>query len=144
MAQPSLLHEDLHRSEEAKTSSDRSFGLTFAAVGAILGLWPLWHGQAPRWWLLGLVLALIVVSLAAPALLAPFNRVWQRIGLLLHRIVNPLVLGIVFYGVVTPLGLFLRARGKDPLRLSFDPSAASYWIERDPPGPAPKSMNRQF
>ena len=75
---------------------------------------------------------------------APATRLWHRFGLLLNRLVSPLALALVFYLTVTPTGLIMRALGKDPLRLKRDRDAASYWIMRDPPGPAPDSMPRQF
>ncbi len=138
------MHERLDRTEDVKGSSNRSFGLTFAVVGLLVALWPLLDGAAPRWWLLGLAAALTAISMVVPRILRPLNKLWLRFGLLLHRIVSPIVLGIIFFGVITPLGLALRLRGKDPLRLRSEPTAASYWIERRPPGPAPKSMSRQF
>jgi hypothetical protein len=85
-----------------------------------------------------------VVSLWVPRILRPLNRIWLKIGLLLNKVVSPIVLGIVFFGVLTPLGAVLRMRGKDPLRLRFEKDAPSYWIMRQPPGPAPRSMTRQF
>jgi hypothetical protein len=72
------------------------------------------------------------------------DRLWLRVGLVLHRVVNPLVLGVMFYGVITPFGLAMRWAGRDPLRKRFDPLAQSYWIERRPPGPAPETMSNQF
>ena len=86
----------------------------------------------------------LLVALGFPSILAPLNRLWLRFGLLLHRIVSPLVLGIMFFLVITPMGLLMRAFGKDLLRLKFDRAAASYWIERTPPGPPPESMADQF
>ena len=80
----------------------------------------------------------------APKLLAPFNRLWARFGLLLHRITSPLVLGIMFFAVITPMGWIMRALGKDLLRLKIDPAATSYWIARTPPGPTPESLKDQF
>jgi hypothetical protein len=65
-------------------------------------------------------------------------------GLLLHAVVNPIVMALLFFTTVTPIALILRAQGKDPLRLRRDPDARSYWIERRPPGPMPDTMPRQF
>ncbi len=76
--------------------------------------------------------------------LAPLNRAWARLGLVLHRLTNPLVMAVIFYLAVTPTALVLRLFGKDPLRRRFEPEAESYWIERRPPGPAPESMRHQF
>ncbi len=68
----------------------------------------------------------------------------MKFGLLLHRVVNPLTMGVIFFFTVTPIALMFRILGKDPLRLKLDPEAKSYWIYRDPPGPRPDSMKQQF
>ena len=137
-------HEDFRREGAVKPSSDRAFGLVFAMVFALIALWPLLDDAPPRWWALAVAGGFACLALAAPKLLAPANRLWSGFGLLLGRVVNPLVMGLLFYLVVTPTGLIMRAFGKDPLRLARDPDAASYWIERTPPGPAPGGMPRQF
>lgn len=140
----SMTHEAFDREEPVKGSSDRGFGYVFTVVFAIIGLWPLLHGNGLRWWSLGLAVVFLAVALVRPVLLAPLNRLWMRFGLLLHKVVNPLVMGMLFYLVLTPFGVALRLLGKDPLRRSFDPSAASYWIPRSPPGPLPDTMKNQF
>jgi predicted membrane metal-binding protein len=141
MAQGAL-HEELRRDEAPKGSSDRGFGLVFAVVFAIVAAWPLMGGGGPRLWALAVAAGFAALAFAAPRALAPLNRLWTRFGLLLARITNPLVMGLMFFAVVTPMGLAMRALGKDPLRRRFEPGAASYWMERRPPGPAP--MSRQF
>ena len=138
-------HEDLtRRPDEAKGGSDRAFGLVMAAAAATYALWPLFGGEAPRPWVLAICGALAALAFVRPVVLAPFNRAWTRFGLLLNRIVNPLVLGLLFFATVTPTALILRAMGKDPLRLRFEPDAQTYWIERRPPGPEPETMRNQF
>ena len=137
-------HEDFTRSQEVKTSSNRAFGWVFTIVFLIIALWPLVFGGALRWWSLIVSGLVAVVTMAAPALLTIPNRLWLRFGLLLHSIVSPVVLAIMFYGVVTPMGVLMRAFGKDSLRLRRRGAAQSYWIKRDPPGPKPDSMSRQF
>lgn len=137
-------HESYVRDEEVHGSSDRSFGIVFAVVFALIGLLPLAFGGSPRVWSLLVSAVFLILALAMPRILAPLNRLWLRFGLLLHRIVSPLVLGIMFYLVITPMGLLMRALGKDLLRLRFDQGAPSYWIERSPPGPPPESMKDQF
>ncbi|MCZ6894079.1 MAG: SxtJ family membrane protein [Gammaproteobacteria bacterium] len=132
------------REETVQGSSNRSFGLVFAAVFAIIGLWPLIGDGAVRVWSLAVSLVFLALALLWPVALAPLNRLWTRFGLLLHHIVNPIVMGVLFYLVVTPTGLVMRMLGKDLLRLRFDPQAKSYWIERQPPGPAPETMKDQF
>ncbi len=137
-------HEDFRRESAVKPSSDRAFGLLFAVVFALIALWPLLDDAGPRWWGLAVAGAFAFMALAAPQVLAPANRLWHRFGLLLGRLVNPLVMGLLFYLVVTPTGLILRAFGKDFLRLAREPEADSYWIERTPPGPEAGGKPRQF
>jgi hypothetical protein len=137
-------HEDLSRSQTIKTSSDRFFGLTFFVVCLIIALWPLlWRGSIQPI-ALGIALAFLAVSLIAPAWLAPLNRLWLKFGELLHRITSPIILGIMFFGVITPVGWLMRLAGKDLLRMKFDRDAPSYWIRREPPGPDKTSLKRQF
>jgi hypothetical protein len=139
-----MAHESYTREEAVHGSSNRSFGLVFSGVFALIGLLPLIVGGAARLWAVVLAVAFLIVALACPAVLAPLNRLWMAFGLLLHRIVSPIVLGIMFFGVITPMGLLMRALGKDPLRLRLDKAAGSYWIERTPPGPAPETFKDQF
>jgi hypothetical protein len=137
-------HEDFTRAEEIQGSSDRSFGLVFTGVFLLVGAWPLLGRRPVKAWALGVAAAFLIVSLVRPAALAPLNRVWLYVGLLLQRVVSPVVLGILFFLTVTPIGLLMRLTGKNPLRLGFDREAPSYWIDRRPPGPAPDTMPRQF
>lgn len=137
-------HEDLSREQAVKRGSERSFGLVFAGFFLVVGLFPLVRGGDGRWWAVGLALAFAAVALAAPRHLRPLNALWFRFGLALGRVVAPVVMAALYFLVVTPTGVLMRAVGKDPLRLRFDPSAKSYWIARDPPGPAPESLKNQF
>lgn len=139
-----MTHEDLRREHIGAGSSNRGFGLVMGGFFLVVALLPVASGGDVHWWSLAPALGFTTLALAWPRALAPLNRMWMRLGLLLHRLVNPVILGIVFYGVVTPTGLLMRALGKDPLRLRCDPNAGSYWIERDPPGPAPDSLKNQF
>ena len=144
-------HEDFGRKEAVKGSSDRGFGLTvggilLAIAAARTGL-QVWHGAAPSW--VEGVVALIGVlllgfGLVAPDRLAPLNRAWTALGLLLFKVVNPVVLGMIYLTTIVPIGLLMRATGRDPLHLKFDRQAGSYWVVREPPGPAPQTMSRQF
>ncbi|MGI9489817.1 MAG: SxtJ family membrane protein [Geminicoccaceae bacterium] len=146
-------HEDYSRDEAIEGSSDRSFGLTVGGILLAIVLvrlgFQLWRSGAVTlgWFELtlgGIGIVLLVMGLVAPSLLAPLNRGWMKLGLLLFTIVNPIVLALIFLVTVVPIGLALRAFGKDPLRLRFEPDAKSYWIEREPPGPSPESMPQQF
>jgi len=124
--------------------SDRSFGLTFAVVFTILGGWLLWRSNSYAWVALALAAAFAVISFTFARVLHPLNKLWMRFGLLLSMIVSPIVLGVIFFVVLVPVGLFQRMRGRDVLRRSFDRQLPSYWILRDPPGPQPDSFPRQF
>ncbi|WP_298369918.1 SxtJ family membrane protein [Azospirillum sp.] len=139
------LHEDLSRGDdEVQGSSDRGFGFVFAGFFGIIGALKLWRGSGGfEWWLIAAI-SVLLLALAAPGLLAPFNRLWMKFGLLLHRVMNPVVMGLMFYVGVVPIGLLMRALGKRSLNLAFDPQAVSYWVIRQPPGPAPNSIRRQF
>ena len=139
-----MAHESYTRDEAVQGSSNRSFGLVFAGVFALIGFAPLISAGGVRLWAVVLAVVFLVAALAFPGVLTPLNRLWMRFGLLLHRIVSPVVLGIMFFGVITPMGLLMRALGKDPLRLRLDKPARSYWIERTPPGPAPETFKDQF
>jgi len=124
--------------------SERSFGIVFAAIFLLYGSWPLVRGELPRWWSLALAAAFVATAWLRPELLRPLNRLWFRFGLLLHHVTNPLIMGAVFFFTIVPMGLLLRALGKDLLRLKLDPAATSYWIVREPPAPKPRSMSKQF
>lgn len=132
------------RREHATASSDRAFGLVFAAVFASIGAQPLVHGGEARVWALAAAAAFLVAALARPGMLAPLNRAWSGFGMLLSRVTNPVVLGILFFGAMVPTGLLMRLFRRRPLALEIDREARSYWIVRDPPGPAPETMTRQF
>ena len=137
-------HENLNRKIGTQGSSDRSFGLVFSAFFLIIAVLPLFDGGRMRLWasiVSGLFLA---ASFVAPGILSPLNRLWTRFGLLLHKIVGPVVLGVMFYAMVTPMGILRRLFGNDPMRLRLEPALKSYWIKREPPGPKPESMTDQF
>jgi hypothetical protein len=144
-------HEDYSRKEEVKGSGDRGFGLTVGGIlvaiaGVRAGL-HLWAGTAPGWFegvLGGIGALLLVFGLLAPARLAPLNRAWTGLGLLLFKVVNPVVLGGIYLTTIVPIGLVLRLTGRDPLHRKFERAAASYWVVRAPPGPAPETMTQQF
>jgi predicted membrane metal-binding protein len=129
---------------DQKPGSDRSFGLVFAAVFALFGCWPVLAGRAPHWIALAIAAAFGLAALAAPRMLHPLNALWFRLGLLLHRVVSPLVMGAVFFLCVTPIGLIMRMRGKDLLSLRREDGSRTYWVVRDPAGPDPATMTKQF
>jgi hypothetical protein len=137
-------HESFSRDEEIVAGSDRSFGFVMAGAFVVVSLLNFWHAGRIWPWTTGLAALFLLAALLRPAVLNPLNRIWLKFGLLLHRIVNPVIMALLFYGTVLPTGLVMRAMGKDLLRLKRDPDAASYWIVRTPAGPAPETMKDQF
>jgi predicted membrane metal-binding protein len=137
-------HEQSPCQNEVKIGSDRSFGFVFAAVFVVIASLPLVRGGPVRWWALALAAAFALAALTAPSLLRPLNHIWFKFGLVLHQIVNPIIMGAIFFLAVTPMALVMRALGKDPLRLTHDAESATYWIPRERPAPAPRSMAKQF
>jgi Saxitoxin biosynthesis operon protein SxtJ len=137
-------HEDLKRAAESRGSSDLSFGLVIAAALSLLALAPLRTGGHLRLPALFAAAVFLLVSVVRPSFLNPLNRGWTVLGLLLGRIVNPIVTALLFFLVFAPAGLIARLRGKDPLGLKPAREKDSYWILRHPPGPQPDSMSKQF
>jgi hypothetical protein len=127
----------------AERKSLRHFGLIVGGIFGLIGLWPaVVRGQGLRSWALGLALALVVPALVAPAVLAPAHRVWMALGDALGWVNTRIVLGLIFFGVVTPTGLALKLAGRDPMRRAFDPEAATYRVPR---GTRPGAhMTKQF
>ena len=124
--------------------SERKFGLSFAAVFIALAARSWWQGRLGlAAALLAVVAALLIMAFFAPRILEAPNRAWFLIGLWLSKVVSPVVIGAMFLLVVTPAGILMRLFGRDPLRLRSR-AQTSYWITRDPPGPAPESFNHQF
>jgi hypothetical protein len=138
------LHEDLERKQEGQGSTDRTFGIVFCVFFLLVGLLPLRAHHPVRWWALALSATFLLIALLQPVWLAPMNRVWTKLGMLMGRVVSPVVTALLFYFVVTPTALLFRLLGKDPLHLRSDPAARSYWIERHPPGPPADTMPNQF
>jgi hypothetical protein len=129
---------------QPKMGSERNFGLVFAAVFALMGLAPLVHAGGVRLWPLPVAAAFLAVTAVRPGALAPLNRLWFRIGILLGKVMTPVMMGVLFFVVVTPVGLLMRLCGKDPLRLKREPAAKSYWLERSGLGLTAESLKDQF
>lgn len=138
-------HERLHAHSDPTASSDRGFGVVMATALTLLSWWKYEEWGQPRIsWLVGSAVAFGLAAWLMPRGLSPLNRAWTRLGMLLGKIVTPVVLFLLFVLAFLPLGLLLRLRGFRPLRLKIEPEEDTYWIDRDPPGPAPETMVRQF
>ncbi len=124
--------------------SDRAFGVVFTILFLVIGAWPLIRDGRPRLWAFGIAALFLLAALAVPKVLAPLNRLWMAFGLLLGKVISPIMLFLVYVIAVVPTGLILRLRGKDPLNRRFDREAASYWVHRNPPGKPDETMGRQF
>lgn len=129
-----------------KTSSERAFGLVFAAVFAIIGslVWRHDPDRIPTLWPFAVSAVFLALALLWTAPLRPLNRLWQKVGDLLHRIVSLIVMGLLFFVVITPVGLLMRGLGRDLLALRLDRRAPSYWIDRRVEEPRTGSMKQQF
>jgi hypothetical protein len=128
-----------------KLPSERSFGFLFAGVFLLLALWP-WavHGKAPVTWALCVAAVFFACALIRPRLLYSLNWLWYRFGLLLHAVANPILMALIYFGAVVPIGMLMRMKGRDLLRLKRNPGSNTYWIPRVPPSPKPGSMAKQF
>jgi hypothetical protein len=137
------MHEDFSREERIAASSDRAFGIVVGTLVALLSLLPLLFSAAGnfKWWWFAIGAILVVLALFWPAALRPLNKAWLRLGLLLFKLVNPIVLALIFFLCVAPIGLLMRLTGKDVLGLGIKRLARSYWITRET---APGSMKNQF
>ncbi len=133
-------------SKDIPGSSDRSFGLTFAAVFTILAFLPVLFGSAgrPVAWLLVLAVLFLALALTMGRILRPLNRLWFKFGGLLNGIVSPLIITLLYAVAFVPIGTLMRLSGKDPLSVKSRRGAASHWIPREPPGPDGESLKEQF
>jgi Saxitoxin biosynthesis operon protein SxtJ len=138
------IHENFSREDSTRGSSDRSFGLVFTGFFALVACLPLLHGKPFRPWALAVSGAFLLATLIRPRLLHPLNRLWTRLAVLISKVTNPIMTGLMFYILFTPVAVVLRLMGKDLLRLKAQPGAKTFWIPRDPPGPAPETMRNQF
>ena len=124
-----------------KTSSNRNFGFVFFIVFLILGFWPITNGEEIRIWLVAISLIFLILGIMKSKLLTPLNQLWFKFGMILGAIVAPIIMGAVFFLVVTPIGIVMRLMGKDLLNKKYDKKKETYWITRRT---SISSMKRQF
>jgi hypothetical protein len=124
--------------------SNRTFGWTFTAIFVVAGIYGTWQGGPVLTALLALAVVMAAVTIKRESWLAPLNRAWMKLGELLGRVISPVVLGVIFFGVFTPVGFVMRLFGRDALCRTFDAAARTYWVRRDPPGPHEGSFRNMF
>ncbi len=125
--------------DDIKISSNRSFGIVFFVVFLLIALYPLINDNQIRLWSFIVSLIFLILGLIKSRILTPLNKLWFRFGLFLGRIISPLIMGIIFFLVVTPIGFIMRILGKDLLNLKYN-NKRSYWIEKT--GPKSKMKNQ--
>ena len=127
--------------DNVKISSNRSFGIVFFVVFLLLALYPLTYGGEIRIWSLILSIIFLILGLLNSKILAPLNKLWFKFGIFLSKIISPLIMGIIFFFVVTPIGLIMRIFGKDVLNLKLDKNKKTYWTLKKK---IPSKMKDQF
>ena len=125
--------------DEIKISSNRSFGIVFFIVFLLISVYPIVNNEAIRIWSLVISLIFLVLGIINSSLLSPLNKLWFKFGLILGKTISPIIMGIIFFLVVTPIGFIMRLIGKDVLNLKYS-NHKSYWIKKT--GPKSKMKNQ--
>ena len=125
--------------DDIKISSNRSFGIVFFIVFLLIALYPLTYNQDLRIWSVIISIIFLVLGLFNSKILTPLNKLWFKFGIFLGKIISPIIMGIIFFLVVTPIGILMRLLGKDLINLKYN-NNKSYWIEKK--GPKSKMKNQ--
>ena len=126
--------------KDIKIGSNRSFGVVFFVVFLLIGLWPILKGNEIRIWSIIISLIFLILGILNSKILTPFNKVWFRFGIFLGNFISPIIMGIVFFLVVTPTGLIMKLFRKDLINLRKN-NSSTYWIEKKD---IKSSMKNQF
>ena len=129
------------KQKEIKISSNKNFGLVFFVIFIIIALWPLLNNGNIRIWSIIVSIIFLILGLLNSKILTPFNKLWMRLGALLGIIVSPIVMGVVYFGIITPIGLIMKLFGKDVLNLKLDKNKKTYWTLKKK---IPSKMKDQF
>jgi len=130
--------------QQPKPLDNRVFGLIFSGIFCVIALFPLLFGNDIRAWALIVAAAWAIPALLFPSILAPLNKLWAQFGQFMHKIINPILMGLIFFLTVLPTGIILKLLGKDPMRRKFDANAKSYWIAREENSLSKDSFDNQF
>ena len=125
--------------DKIKIGSNRSFGIVFFILFLLIALYPMINSEGIRMWSIIVSLIFLVLGLLDSKILTPLNKIWFKLGMLLGRIISPFIMGIIFFLVVTPIGLIMRILGKDLVNLKYN-NNKTYWIEKT--GPKSKMKNQ--
>ena len=136
--------ENPPKSAAVKPLANRTFGLIFAAIFTLIALLPILFGGDLRQWAALLAAAFFIPAVLFPKILAPLNLLWAKFGLLMHKIVNPILMGLIFFVAVLPTGIIMRLLGKDSMQRKFNADATSYWIDRESGSLSKDSYDNQF
>ena len=131
---------DLKFNNNIKISSNRSFGIVFFIVFLFIALYPITYSEDIRIWSLIISFIFIILGLLNSKILTPLNKLWFKFGVILGKIISPIIMGIIFFLVVTPIGLIMKVLGKDLLRLKYNKKDNTYWIKKN--GPKSKMKNQ--
>ena len=129
------------KQKEIKTGSNKSFGIVFFVIFIIIALWPLLKDENIRVWSIIVSITFLTLGLLNSKILTPLNKLWMRLGILLGAIVSPIVMGVIYFGVITPIGLIMKLFGKDVLNLKIDTNKNTYWTLKKK---IPSKMKDQF
>ena len=131
----------MRNNSKIKVNSNRSFGIVFFFVFLIISLWPLTNENPLRVWSIFVAIIFLILGLMNSKLLTPLNKLWFKFGLFLGSIISPIVMGIIFFLVITPTGFVMKIIGKDLLNKKYDKKKKSYWISRSK---TKSTMKQQF
>ena len=115
---------------DAKIGSNRSFGIVFFIVFLLIGFYPFLNQEELKLWSIIISFIFLILGIMNSKILTPFNKIWIKLGIFLGKIISPIIMGLIFFLVVTPIGIFMRILGKDLLNLKFKGDKKSYWLEK--------------
>jgi|TARA_B100000073_G_C23586436_1_gene514452 hypothetical protein len=124
---------------DVKIGSNKSFGIVFFIVFLIISIYPMLGGDSLRVWSLAISIIFLILGLLNSKILSPLNKLWFKFGIFLGKIISPIIMGIIFFFVVTPIGYLMRLFKKDVLSLKFNANK-SYWVKKN--GPKSKMKNQ--
>ena len=120
------------KNQKIKIGSNKSFGIVFSIVFLVIAFWPMLNGNEINYWLLAISIVFLILGLINSKILTPLNKIWYKFGILLGNVVGPIVMGIIFFLIVTPTSIIMKLLGKDLLNLKKN-NNNSYWIKKTGP-----------